>query len=147
VSAQRSCRGRPGARRACSLLALLALLAVPAPAFAQTPGNPLSPGIPANAPTTTASTPTVITSSSSSTSSGLSGNDAILIAIAAVVVLSGISFFIWRDARRRAPIRHHGPAETSGRSDGRELPGSKRTKPRKLSAAERRRRKRGRARR
>jgi hypothetical protein len=147
-------RGLPrrmaGAGRAGFLLALVAALALPSAVLAQSPGNPLTPGIPLSqpsAPTTT--TPTVVTALSSTTSggSGLSGSGAIIIALGAVVVLSGISFYIWRDARRRAPIRHHGPAMTSGREDGRELPGSKRTKPRKLSPAERRRRKRGRARR
>jgi hypothetical protein len=139
---------RPG--RAGSLLALFALLALPSAVLAQSPGNPLAPGVPVSpAPTATSTTATVVTAVSSSTSSGtgLSGSGAIIIALGAVVVLSGISFYIWRDARRRAPIRHHGPAMTSGREDGRELPGSKRTKPRKLSPAERRRRKRGRARR
>jgi hypothetical protein len=143
-------RGLAGAGRAGSLLALLALLALPPAVLAQSPGNPLAPGVPVSpgaTPTTT--TPTVITAVSSATSggSGLGGSGAIVIALGAVVVLSGICFYIWRDARRRAPIRHHGPAMTSGREDGRELPGSKRTKPRKLSPAERRRRKRGRARR
>jgi hypothetical protein len=62
-----------------------------------------------------------------------------------VIVLSGISFFIWRDARRRAPVRR---AATAGAGiDGRSRTGSKaRQKPRKLSQAERKRRKRGRAR-
>ena len=58
------------------------------------------------------------------------------------MLIGGISFFIWRDARRRAPVRHaHATAGVGGRA------GSKRPiKPRKLSAAERRRRKRGKAR-
>jgi hypothetical protein len=138
-----------GPGRAGFLLALLATLALPSAALAQSPANPLTPGIPLSSASTPTTTPTVITNVSSSTTggSGLSGSGAIVIALGAVVVLAGISFFIWRDARRRAPIHHHGPAHTSGREDGRELPGSKRTKPRKLSAAERRRRKRGRARR
>jgi hypothetical protein len=67
----------------------------------------------------------------------------VAIAVGALVLLGGISFFIWYDARRRAPVRHRAAA-TAGEG-GR--PGSKtRTKPRKLSPAERRRRKRGRAR-
>jgi hypothetical protein len=65
--------------------------------------------------------------------------------VGAVVVLVGISLFIWRDARRRAPVKATGGGSEI---DGRGAPGSKaRTKPRKLSPAERRRRKRGRARR
>lgn len=149
MSAVGPSRGGLPARRAGAVLTtlLVVLLAVPASVLAQSPGNPLSPGIPVSpAPTTTTATPTII-STSTSTNSGLSGADAIFIAVGAVVVLAGISFFIWRDARRRAPIVHHGPAATSGRKDGRELPGSKRVKPRKLSPSERRRRKRGRARR
>jgi hypothetical protein len=62
-----------------------------------------------------------------------------------MVLIAGISFFIWRDARRRAPVRH-AVANAGGGPGGRA--GSKRqTKPRKLSPQERRRRKRGRARR
>jgi hypothetical protein len=135
-------------RRAYLLLTLLTILVAPVPALAQSPGNPLAPGIPQSAPTTTATTPipTVINTSTAG-NSGLSGAGVFAIAVGAVVVLVGISMFIWRDARRRAPVTRHGPAATSGRTDGRELPGSKRPKPRKLSAAERRRRKRGRARR
>ena len=143
-------RSWPGAGRAGFLASTLVALALPSAVLAQSPGNPLAPGVPlSSASTPTTTVPTVITSVSSSTAggSGLSGSGAIVIALGAVVVLAGISFFIWRDARRRAPVRQHGPAMTSGREDGRELPGSKRTKPRKLSPAERRRRKRGRARR
>jgi hypothetical protein len=97
------------------------------------------------APTPTVATPTVINpTTTSSTSDSLSGGSAIAIAIGAFVLLGGISFFIWRDARRRAPVRHHTATATAG-ADGRS--GSKRpVKPRKLSPAERRRRKRGRAR-
>ena len=55
-----------------------------------------------------------------------------------------LSFFIWRDARRRAPVR----ADALATGEGRGKPGSKPPpKPRKLSQAERRRRKRGRAKR
>jgi hypothetical protein len=82
------------------------------------------------------------TSPNGSSGAGLSGTDAILIAGGVVIVLSGISFYIWRDARRRAPAR--AAAVTAGvGSRGGSKP---RSKPRKLSPAERRRRKRGRAR-
>jgi hypothetical protein len=57
------------------------------------------------------------------------------------VVLGGIAFFIWRDARRRAPARG-GEGYEIRRSGSKRPP-----KPRKLSPAERKRRKRGRARR
>jgi hypothetical protein len=59
-------------------------------------------------------------------------------------VLGGISFFIWRDARRRAPTRAR-PAGALA-AEGRRQGSKQRAKPRKLSPAERRRRKRGRAR-
>jgi hypothetical protein len=127
---------------------LAAGIAMPASALAagSAPGsNPLAPGLPSSpAPTPTASTPTIInpTTSTSTSGGGLSGGSAIAIALGAVILLAGISFFIWRDARRRAPVRHAAHA-TAG--NGR-TPGSKRVKPRKLSAAEKRRRKRGRAR-
>jgi hypothetical protein len=117
---------------------------LPGAALAQGPSNPLAPGLPqptVSVPTT--STPLVTPTTSSSTSGGgLSSSSAIAIALGAVIVLSGISFFIWRDARRRAPVRHaHADAAGGSRA------GSKRPiKPRKLSPAERRRRKRGRAR-
>jgi hypothetical protein len=60
-----------------------------------------------------------------------------------LIVLGGISFYIWRDARRRAP----GGAHARGALHEGGGAGSKaRPKPRKLSPAERKRRKRGRAR-
>jgi hypothetical protein len=96
-------------------------------------------------PSTTAPpvAPTVSTATAGG-GSGFSGSSAILIAIGAMVVLGGISLFIWRDARRRAPTRTRavGPAVGDGRRQG----SKQRAKPRKLSPAERRRRKRGRAR-
>jgi hypothetical protein len=108
--------------------------------------NPLSPGLPASpTPAPTQSTPTVTAQTTTTPgSSGLSGGAAIGIAIGAIVLLTGISFFIWRDARRRAPVR-----DRAGLAPG--APGSRqgskqRVKPRKLSAQERKRRKRGRAR-
>jgi hypothetical protein len=88
--------------------------------------------------------PTISTTGTSGSSS-LSGGAAIGIAAGAVLVLGGISFFIWRDARRRAPVR----ASADG-VDGRGGPASRgskaKPKPRKLSPAERKRRKRGKAR-
>jgi hypothetical protein len=66
------------------------------------------------------------------------------VAAGAVALLAGISFFIWRDARKRAPRRARPGAVAAG-AGGRT--GSKpRPKTRKPSPAERRRRKRGRAR-
>jgi hypothetical protein len=106
-------------------------------------GGLTSPGA---IPTTSTATPTVISTATASTSgaSGLSGNSAIAIAIGAFVVLGGISYFIWRDARRRAPVTARAAAERERQN----VPGSRAPpKARKLSAAERKRRKRGRAKR
>jgi hypothetical protein len=116
---------------------------VPAPST-----GPLSGGItaPGGVPTASSTTPTIISpTTSTSGSSSLSGGSAIGIAVGAFVVLGGIAFFIWRDARRRAPVA----ARTSGSGeDGGNRPGSRAPpKARKLSAAERKRRKRGRAKR
>jgi hypothetical protein len=121
-------------------------LALPAVAGAQTT-NPLSPGFPQPSvatPTTTTAAPTVTTTATAGSGSGFSGSSAIFIAIGAIVVLGGISFFIWRDARKHAPKRHRtlAPIDAEGRRAG----SKPRPKPRKLSPAEKRRRKRGRAR-
>ena len=140
--------GRPGARRAGALAAALLVLAAPSTALAAaTATNPLS-GFPAP-PVSTASSQTqpIVTNASTGTagSSSLSSGNAFAIAVGALVVLAGISFFIWRDARKRAPAKATGAGD-SGDGPGRR--GSKPPpKPRKPSPAERRRRKRGRARR
>ena len=129
-----------------ALLAGVAL-ALPAVAGAQSPSSPLAPGFPqpsVSTSTTTTAVPTVQTTATAGGGSGFSGSSAIIIAIGALVVLGGISFFIWRDARRRAPKGHRtlAPIDAEGKRAGSKA----RPKPRKLSAAEKRRRKRGRAR-
>jgi len=109
-------------------------------------GNPLSPGFPqpsVSIPTTTTAAPTISTATTAGGASGLTGRSVIVVAIGAVIVLGGISFYIWRDARRRAPTRTRAAAEVG---DGRRKGSKQRAKPRKLSRAEQRRRKRGRAR-
>ncbi|MGI8428757.1 MAG: hypothetical protein ACR2OB_05505 [Solirubrobacteraceae bacterium] len=74
----------------------------------------------------------------------MSGSSGVAIGVGAIVILGGISLFIWRDARRRAPV-HSRATEVAAGPGGRS--GAKQqAKPRKLSAAEKRRRKRGRAR-
>jgi hypothetical protein len=123
----------------------LALASSPAAALAQGPSSPFTPGIPQTPVTTPTVTPTVVnpTTTSSPGDSGLSGGATAGIAIGAIVLLVGISFFIWRDARRRAPVKQHHAHAVAGvgaRSGSKRPP-----KPRKLSPAERRRRKRGRA--
>jgi len=112
--------------------------------------NPLSPGLPlspAGAPTTTTAPQIPNTSTTPSGDSGLSGTNAIAIGLGALIVIGGISFYIWRDARRRAPVRRRaaGLAAAEGPGSGRSS-SKQRAKGRKLSPAERRRRKRGRAR-
>ncbi len=149
--------------RAGALLSALVLLAAPGAAAAATSTaassgaggvpispssgatNPLSGGVspvsPTPTPTTTTSPPVVTNATQTSGSSGLSGDGALAIVIGAVVVLGGISLFIWRDARRRAPARTADALGGTGRRAGSKAP----PKPRKLSAAERKRRRRGRA--
>jgi hypothetical protein len=127
-------------------LVALAALAAPTAVLAASPTplapGPLAPGL-APSPQTTATAPTTrIITAPQSTDTGLSGGGVAAIAVGAAVVLGGISFYIWRDARKRAPIRHRAAAATAGAGGAKQ-----RVKPRKLSPAERRRRKRGRARR
>jgi len=124
-----------------------AALALPAVAGAQPPSSPLSPGFPqpsVSTQTTTSTTQTIQTTATAGSGSGFSGSSAIFIAVGALVVLGGISLYIWRDARRRAPKGHRltAPIDAEGRRAG----SKPRPKPRKLSPAEKRRRKRGRAR-
>lgn len=142
---------------------LVGALALPSAALAQGGSGNLTPGggsgnaltplpqsqatIPPNtAPPPAATTPVVPqTSTTAGSSSGLTGTDAVAIAIGAIIVLGGISYFIWFDARKRAPKRGHlahAGVGAAGRRAGSKPP----PKPRKLSPAERRRRKRGRAR-
>jgi hypothetical protein len=127
-----------------AMVAWPAALALPAVAAAQgSASNPLAPGFPQQTepvPTTTA-TPTVSTSATAGSGGAFSGNSVIIIAIGAAVVLGGICVYIWRDARRRAPVRQRAAVAGAGRQGSKQ-----RAKPRKLSPAERRRRKRGRAR-
>jgi len=134
-----------GATAAVALVGPVALT-LPASAGAQTT-SPLSGGFPqpsVSIPTSTTATPTIQTTATAGSGSGFSGSSAIIIAVGAIVVLGGIAIFIWRDARRRAPKGHRltAPIDAEGRRAGSKA----RQKPRKLSAAEKRRRKRGRAR-
>lgn len=139
-------RGVRAARRVMLVVLVGGSLVLPSVAGAQT-SNPLTPGFPqpsVSTPTTTTAPPTIQTTTTAGSGSGFSGSSAILIAIGAIVVLGGISYFIWRDARRRAPKGHRtlAPIDVEGRRAGSKA----RPKPRKLSPAEKRRRKRGRAR-
>jgi hypothetical protein len=131
--------------RILSGLTIALLLAAPSIALAQTPTtSPLGSGVSplSPVPTTTTTAPPVVTNATTTGGGSVSGGSTFVIAAGAVVILVGISFFIWRDARRRAPVRDRTVEKTAADR----VPGSKRVKPRKLSAAERRRRTRGRAR-
>ncbi len=139
-------RGLKAALPAALVLLVGGAFALPAVAGAQSP-NPLVPTFPqptvSSSATTTAS-PQVQTTATAGSGSAFKGSSAIVIAIGALVVLGGISAYIWRDARRRAPKgrRTLAPIDAEGKRAG----SKQRAKPRKLSQAERRRRKRGRAR-
>jgi hypothetical protein len=107
-------------------------------------GNPLGGGgltVPGGAtPVPTQTVPPVVvnTTAGAGSGGGISSTTAIGIAVAAFVIIAVILFAVMRDARSRLP-KAHGPSEER-------IPGSKRPpKARKLSAAERKRRKRGRA--
>ena len=137
-------RGLKTALRAALALVAGAAIALPAVAGAQAP-NSLAPTFtePSTATSTTAA-PTIATTATAGSGSAFSGSSAVFIAVGAIVVLGGIALFIWRDARRHAPKgrRTLAPIDAEGKRAG----SKPRAKPRKLSQAEKRRRKRGRAR-
>jgi hypothetical protein len=151
---------RGAAVRRAAALPLLTVAAValggPAVALAQSGSSspltsvgattsPFSPGLPQSTPSITTTSAATTTSTSSNSDSGLTGGGIAAIAVGAIVVIGGISFFIWYDSRRRAPVRRLSAAY--GAVDGGRRAGSKaKPKARKPSPAERRRRKRGRAR-
>jgi hypothetical protein len=96
--------------------------------------------------TTTAASDTSSVVSTTS-SGGLSGFDAVLIGVIVALVLVGISFWVWYDARSNVAQLRHGGGTTSDSMFARSHPGSKAPqRSRKPKAAERKRRKRGRAR-
>ena len=96
------------------------------------------PTVPGVTPSTTTEPQIVATTSSTGSGSGVSGGEAIAIAAIAVLLIAGIGYAILRDARKRTP---KGKVSTSiDRTPGSQRP----PKARKLSAAERKRRKRGR---
>ena len=135
--------------RRIAALAATALLAFPGSALAAgTSPTPLTPGLPQNTGAAPAAPPTstVANNGTVSTAGGstLSGSSATAIAIGALVVLAGISLFIWRDARKRAPVSRRAAADDG--LDGRRTGSKAKPKSRKPSPAERRRRKRGKAR-
>jgi hypothetical protein len=140
--------GRVQAGLVAAVCLALAVGAAPAHGAITTP-SPFTPGIPQSQATVpTQSTPTVQTLSTTSTGtdSGLSGGGIAAIAIGALVILGGIAFYIWYDSRRRAPVRQRAVADGAGLPGSGKTGSKQRAKARKLSKAEQRRRKRGRAR-
>ena len=85
------------------LVAVLAALAVPAGAVAQS--GPSAPSLGAPEPTQT--TPPPVTTDSNSNDGGLAGWQTALIFAAGLVLLGGIAVAIVGDARRNAPRRGH----------------------------------------
>ncbi len=138
-------RGLKKALRAVLVLLAGGAFALPAVAAAQPP-NPLVPTFtqPTTSTSTTTAPPQVQTTATAGSGSAFTGSSAVFIGISALVVLGGIALYIWRDARRRAPKGHRtlAPIDAEGKRAG----SKPRQKPRKLSQAEKRRRKRGRAR-
>jgi hypothetical protein len=108
-----------------------------------TTSNPFTGGLTAPGATTATSsapTTTVVNTSTNGSGGGISTVSALGIAVAAFIVIVGIGVAIFRDARQRVRVRHRDVAPEE------RIPGSRRPpKARKLGAAERRRRKRGRA--
>jgi hypothetical protein len=128
-------------------LAAPAALAAGSPALTSASSGGPSFGVTSGGAATTPAIQTTATpvTTTSSSGGGLSGNDGIIIAIVAALVLGSIAFYIWYDARRNAARVGHGDDE--GLFGQRAHAGSKAPrKPRKLTPAERKRRKRGRAR-
>ena len=104
--------------------------------------NPFSGSV-GSSPVVTLPATTPVTTSSSSSSSGFSGLDALIIGFVAILLIIGVGFYVWFDARQHVP-RGNTDYEYF---DSHQRKGSKApTKSRKLSATERKRRKRGRAR-
>jgi hypothetical protein len=103
------------------------------------------PVTPSSGQTTTSPPVAVPTSTTASSGGGLGGNGTIALAAVAVVVLGGVVWFIWRDSRRHATVKPGGYTAAEALGGGRS--GSKAPpKSRQLSQAERKRRRRGRAR-
>jgi hypothetical protein len=107
------------------------------------PSFGLSSGGAATTPAVTTATPVTTTASSSG---GLSGLDGVIIGVVVALLLGGVAFWIWYDARGHvARIGRGGGGDAlfgQGAHAGSKTP----RKARKLTPAERKRRKRGRAR-
>jgi hypothetical protein len=125
-----------GAAGLAAPAALAAGSTTPLPSFG------VSSGGAATTPAVTTATPVTTTASSSG---GLSSLDGVIIGVVVALLLGGVAFWIWYDARGHvARVGHGGDDALFGQ---RAHAGSKTPrKARKLKPAERKRRKRGRAR-
>ncbi len=141
-------------RRSALALILGVCVVLLAPATTLAAGSPSSAaqgafgvGLPQSSAPTPTQTQTIapVVTTSSSAGGSISGTDALLVGVGAIVVLGAIAYFIWSDSRHHVRLlRRAAPAGTATGNPGR---GSKAPpKSRKLTPAERRRRKRGRAR-
>src|SRR6266508_3447852 len=106
-------------RAAMSLAASLTMAAaLPAVAVAQQ-GNPFGP-LPQNSATvpgtTSTSAPPVLQTTTAAGSSSVNGAGIAAIAVGAIIILVGISFYIWRDARKRAPVKEGAMVTTASGS-------------------------------
>ena len=113
------------------------------PTSSTQPSFGLSSGGAATTPQVQTVTPVTSTSSSSG---GLSGLDGVIIAVVAFFLLGGIAFWIWYDSRSHAARAAHAGREESMFGQRAHAGSKAPRKQRKLTAAERKRRKRGRAR-
>ena len=114
--------------------------------------SPFTPGVPQpTTPLPSATTaPLVLTAPNANVGAvtttgagGFSTLDSILVGIGVAALIGGIAFFIWRDSAGAARRLPHAAAAAGTAGSGSR--GSKAARPKKLSAAEKRRRKRGRA--
>ncbi len=160
----RAPRAYPGARRPALALAVAASMAgfaLAAPAttlaagnVATTPaGQALTPGLPPQAPVATPTTTqpqqvpvAPVVTSTTNAGGSISGAEALLLALGAAVVLVAVAYFIYRDSRHHASLLSRVSAATRMPGDDPTRGSKAPHKSRKLSVAEKKRRKRGRAR-
>ena len=159
----RAPREYPGARRSALRLAVaasMAVFALAAPATTLAAGNvsttpagqALTPGLP-QAPVATPTTTqpqqvpvAPVVTSTTNAGGSISGAEALLLALGAAIVLLGVAYFIFRDSRHHASLLSRVGAATRMPGDAPTRGSKAPHKSRKLSAAEKKRRKRGRAR-
>ena len=146
---------RPDLIRRSALAVILGVcLALLLPAVALAAGSSSSAaqgafgvGLPqSSAPTPTQTQPVApVVTTSSSAGGSINSTDALLVALGAIVVLGAIAYFIWSDSRHHVRALHRAAA-ANGTTGGPGRGSKAAPKSRKLKPAERRRRKRGRAR-